>query len=92
MSNSTTNALCYSYPVPELVTVCLALFFQFDKEVSLTHFFLFRGAEQESSKGRDGEDFKPEDPGSQVIDQLEEIKQGKIQGTVKCCCFHDLER
>lgn len=41
----------------------------------------FKGAEQESNKVRDRQDFKlVEGSQSQVIGQLKEIKQGKIQG------------
>ncbi|TKC39497.1 hypothetical protein EI555_021427 [Monodon monoceros] len=53
---------------------------------------VLKGSRAREQQGQGWGRFQAEDPGSQAIDQLEEIKQGKIQGTVKCCCFHDLER
>lgn len=91
MSDLTIETLCYIYPAPELVTV-LFYFLTWSGSFYNQFLYLFRDTGQESNKGRDTGDFKlVEGSGSQVIDQLEEIKQEKILG-VRHHCFHDLRR
>lgn len=51
MSDSTPNALCYSYLPPELVIVSLVLLFRFGQEVSLTHVALFLWEQSKRATG-----------------------------------------